>query len=209
MRLFELRRNWSQALRDSATKNVLIAILAVTSLLAVFGWVQQDKTVVLVPPNMDERVEVSLRHASIGYKKAWALTVAQLTGNITPGNADLVLDSLGELFSPDAYRAMSLSLSTQVNDIKRDSLTVAFEPRQILYEPSTDKVFVTGDFKSQGASGQPIKAVRTYEFVVDIHLGRPWISRFAPYEGLPATQESQKTATSRPVNRSAVQGKGL
>ena len=208
MRLFDMRRNWSQAIRDSASKNVLIAILSLTSLLAVFGWVQQDKTVVLVPPNLDERTEVSLRHASMGYKKAWALTVAQLTGNITPGNADLVLDSLGELFSPDAYRSMSLSLATQVNEIKRDSLTVSFEPRQILYEPATDKVFVTGSFKSQGASGQPIQAIRTYEFIVDIHLGRPWISRFAPYEGLPVTEDSQKTRP-QTASRAAPKGAGL
>lgn len=195
MRLIDLRRNWSQALRDSAGKNFLIVALALIALLAVIGWVLQDKTVVLVPPLLDERVEVSLRHASIGYKKAWALTVAQLTGNITPANADLVLDSVGDLFSPEAYRPMAANLASQVNDIKRDSLTVSFEPRQILYEPTTDKVFVTGSFRSQGASGQPIKTIRTYEVVVGIRLGRPWITRYAPYEGLPVTQNSQKAVT--------------
>lgn len=203
MRLFEMRRNWSQALRDSAAKNMLIAALALVALLAIFGWVQQDKTVVLVPPLLDERVAVSLKHASLGYKKAWALTVAQLTGNITPGNADLVLDAIGYLFSPAAYQTVAASLASQVNDIKRDSLTVSFEPRQIMYEPATDKVFVTGSFQSQGASGQPIKAIRTYEFVVDIHMGRPWISRFAPYEGLPVTLESQKTAAPRGTGKPA------
>jgi conjugal transfer pilus assembly protein TraE len=192
MRFINMKRNWSQAIRDSATKNIVIAALSLIALVAVIGWIQQDKTVVLVPPLMDEKVEVSVRHASIGYKKAWALTVAQLTGNITPANADLVLESLGDLFSPDAYRAIAASLASQVTDIKRDSLTVSFEPRQILYEPSTDKVFVTGAFSSQGVSGQPIKAVRTYEVVVDIRLGRPWISRFSPYEGMPATEGSQK-----------------
>jgi conjugal transfer pilus assembly protein TraE len=192
MRLFEFRKSWSQALRENAGKNLLITILALACLVVSLGWFLTDRTVVLVPPLLDERVEVSVRHASEGYKKAWALTLAQLTGNVTPASADLVLATLGDLLSPDAYRRIAANLATQVADIKRDSLTVSFEPRQVVYEEATNKVFVTGSFRSQGVSGSPIKAIRTYEIVVEIRLGRPWITRFAPYEGMPVTLESAK-----------------
>ena len=174
------------------SKSLMIGALIVTNLISVIGWFQTDRTVVLVPPVVDERLEISSSHASVGYKKAWALTVAQLAGNVTPGNADLVLQMMGDLLSPEAYRNISAELAGQIADIKRDSLVVSFEPRQVLFEPQANKVFVTGQFASHGVSGAPIKLTRTYEMKIDIRMGRPWITRFVPYQGMPVTAESAK-----------------
>ena len=197
MNLGHFKKNWAQAMRDNAGKNIIIAALVIANLCAVVGWFNTEKTVVLVPPMHDERLEISVTQASVGYKKAWALTVSELAGNVTPGNADLVLKALGDLLSPSAYRTIASELAAQVNDIKRDSLTVSFEPRQILYEPPTQKVFVTGQFSSKGVSGSPIEAVRTYELTVDIRFGRPWITSFKPYAGMPATAENMKQRMAR------------
>lgn len=196
MNLGSFRKNWTQAMRDNASKSIIIIVLAFANLCAVVGWFTTKRTVVLVPPMHDERLEVSTTQASVGYKKAWALTVSELAGNVTPGNADLVLKALGDLLSPSAYRAIAAELATQVNDIKRDSLTVSFEPREILYEPPTEKVFVTGQFASKGVSGSPIEGIRTYEVTVDIRFGRPWITSFKPYSGTPATMDNAKRVVS-------------
>ncbi len=201
MNFSEFRKSWSQAVRESASKNLVIGALVATNALAVVGWFRTKETIVLVPPSLDERMEVSASHASVGYKKAWALMVAELCGNVTPGNADLVLRTLGELLAPGTYRAIAADLATQIADIKRDSLTVSFEPRQILYEPATNKVFVTGQFASQGVSGSPISAIRTYEMTVDIRLGRPWITSFRPYAGMPASEESLKSRAAQALGR--------
>lgn len=192
MKLEDFRKAWSRSVRDSAGKNFVIVALIATNALSVIGWFRTDRTIVLVPPVMDERLEVSSKRASVGYKKAWALTVAQLAGNVTPGNADLVLQTMGDLLAPDAYRSISADLAAQIADIKRDSLTVSFEPRQILYESAANKVFITGLFASQGVSGTPIKLTRTYEMKVDIRMGRPWITSFVPYQGMPVTADSGK-----------------
>ena len=195
MELAGFKKSWAGAVRDNATKNLVIAGLMATNLLTAIGWFQVEQTVVLVPAVFDERMEVKGSEASPAYKKAWALTVAQLAGNVTPGNADLVLESLGDLLSPEAYRRIAADLAAQVADIKRDSLTVSFEPRQILYETKSRKVFVSGQFASQGVSGQPIKAVRTYEMTIDIRFGRPWVTSFKPYTGMPVTEENAKHAS--------------
>lgn len=192
MQLSGFKQSWARAARENTTKNFVIAALVVTNALTAAGWFQVEETVVLVPAVLDQRMEVRASDASPAYRKAWALTVAQLAGNVTPGNADLVLESLGDLLSPDAYRKIAADLAAQVADIKRDSLTVSFEPRQILYEPNTNKVFVSGQFASSGVSGQPIKAIRTYEMSIDIRFGRPWITSFKPYQGMPVTEESAK-----------------
>jgi conjugal transfer pilus assembly protein TraE len=203
MRLEGFKQSWGRAVRENTTKNFVIAALVATNAITAAGWFQVEETVVLVPPILEQRMEVKSSDASPAYKKAWALTVAQLAGNVTPGNADLVLESLGDLLSPDAYRRIAADLAAQVGDIKRDSLTVSFEPRQILHETTTGKVFVTGQFASQGVSGQPIKAVRTYEMTVDIRFGRPWITSFKPYQGMPVTESTKHTAATQDVGREA------
>jgi conjugal transfer pilus assembly protein TraE len=192
MKLGAFTKSWSQAVRDNATKNVVIAVLIGSNAIAVLGWFRTETTVVLVPPLHDERMEVGSSHASEGYKRAWALMVAQLAGNVTPGNADLVLQMLGDLLSPSAYRAIAASLASQIADIKRDSITVSFEPREMRFVPKTSTVYVSGQFASQGVSGRPIKAMRTYEIVVDVRFGRPWITRFKPYSGMPDVDNTGK-----------------
>lgn len=190
MRLTGLRKGLGELKADNLKKNTVIVMLAVSNLLAVFGWYQQDEVVRLIPPQLEKAEIVGSSTASEGYREAFALMVAQLSGNITPGNADFVKKSLGNLLSPSAYRAIEKTLSDQIVDIKRDSLTVSFQPRQVTHEPKTDKIFVTGDFSSQGVSGKPIKVTRTYEMVVDIRFGRPWITNFKPYQGSPVTADT-------------------
>jgi hypothetical protein len=65
----------------------------------------------------------------------------------------------------------------------------------VLYEPSTRKAFVTGQFSSRGSIGDPIKMQRTYEVSVEVRFGRPWVTRFVPYAGLPKTEAYWKQAT--------------
>lgn len=194
MQLSFFKQRWSHDLRESATKNVVIAALVITNVLIAVCLFRIEETIVLVPPIVDEPMSVKASDASSAYKKAWGLTVAQLAGNVTPGNADLVMESLGDLMSPEAYRKIAANLSAQVADIKRDSLTVSFEPQQILYESETNTVFVSGPFASRGVSGQPIRAVRTYEMTIEVRLGRPWITSFKPYSGMPATHERARGA---------------
>lgn len=197
MQLSGFKQSWQRAVRENTTKNFVIAALVLTNALTAAGWFRVEETIVLVPAMLDQRMEVRASDASPAYKKAWALTVAQLAGNVTPGNADLVLEGLGDFLSPDAYRGIAADLASQIADIKRDSLTVSFEPRQVLYEANTNKVFVTGQFASQGVSGSPLKAIRTYEMGIDIRFGRPWITSFKPYQGMPVIDD-KKAAAVRP-----------
>jgi conjugal transfer pilus assembly protein TraE len=192
MNLSTFKERWLDAARDSAAKHLLVAALLATNMLTAVALFRVEETVVLVPAIVDERMSLQSSNASASYKKAWGLTVAQLCGNVTPGNADLVMQSLGDLMSPSAYRKIAADLAAQIGDIKRDSLTVRFEPQQILYDSETNTVFVSGQFSSAGVSGQPIKAVRTYEMTIEVRFGRPWITSFKPYSGMPAGQEQAR-----------------
>ena len=186
-------RNYQLSLRDAlqnnATKNVIIAVLIGTNFLSVWGWFSSTETIILVPPTLDDRVVVSADEASDGYKTAWALYVAQLLGNITPGNADFVGEQVSGLFSPAAFRDMSDAFLEQIAAITDDRITVEFEPRELIFEGASDKIFVYGAFRAAGPSGAPDEFNRTFEMRVDMRFGRPWITHFAAYEDLPRTIE--------------------
>ncbi len=83
MELARFKKSWAGAVRDNATKNLVIAGLMVTNLLTAIGWFQVEQTVVLVPAVFDERMEVKGSEASPAYKKAWALTVDWIYGSLT------------------------------------------------------------------------------------------------------------------------------
>lgn len=193
MEMKKYKLSWADAVKNNASKNLIIAVLIVTNFVAVFGWFRSKETIVLIPPTLDERVEVSATKASEGYKTAWAVHVAELLGNVTPGNADFIAEHVGSILAPDAYRAMKSALAAQIKDIKEDSITVSFEPRQTTYEKETGKVFVYGEFRSVGPTGKPQVFMRTYEMQIAMRFGRPWITSYSPYTGQPKTLRALET----------------
>ncbi len=189
MRFRDYQLSLRDALHNNATKNVIIAVLLLTNFLSVWGWFSSTETIVLVPPTLDDRVVVSADEASDGYKTAWALYVAELLGNITPGNADFVGDQISGIFAPAAFRDMSDAFLEQIAAITEDRITVEFEPREVIFEGASGKVFVYGAFRAAGPGGAPDEFNRTFEMRVDMRFGRPWITHFAAYEDLPRTIE--------------------
>lgn len=187
MEFVTFKKAWGLSLRENLLKNVIIILLALALVVTSWGWFRSHETVVLVPPLLDERVSIARDEASASYKKKWAHFVAQLVGNIHPGNVDFVIDALQGILSPKAYSDIKAVLAEQVSDIKSDSLTVSFEPRQVLYEEDTGKAFVAGDFVAGGPSGDPTRFYRTYEITVAARFGQPWVDGFAVYSGQPKT----------------------
>src|SRR5581483_1265428 len=55
--------------------------------LAAFG---RGETVVVIPPDLAGKIAISRSDGDRDYQQAWAFFLAQLLGNVTPGNADVV-----------------------------------------------------------------------------------------------------------------------
>lgn len=173
--------------KNNATKNIIIAVLLATNSLLAWGWFTSTETIVLVPPTLDERVIVSSNEASEGYKTAWAVYVAQMMGNITPGNAAFIAQHMDAMFAPEAYRGLRTEMTEQLEVIERDRITVEFEPHEVYYEGRTDKVFVNGYFQSSGAGGAGQALTRTFEMRIEMRFGRPWVTHFVAYQEPPRT----------------------
>ncbi|MEQ9418091.1 MAG: TraE/TraK family type IV conjugative transfer system protein [Salinisphaeraceae bacterium] len=188
MDIKQLRRTWSGMRAEIRIHQFVTPMALSLALLTTIGWMSSKEVAVLVPPNLDETVRVSQSSADGGYKKAWGVYAATLMGNITPSNAEFIAGTLENIMSPRVYQAIRESLAQQVDRIKRDGLSVAFNPRSVNYEVETGKVFIDGWLQLTGSSGETKRTQRVYEYEFDIRAGSPVITYFDTYSGKPKTK---------------------
>jgi conjugal transfer pilus assembly protein TraE len=183
-------KSWQGANSENKFHRWLIGIQSVALVVALVGWQSKDRVTVIVPPTLNEKAEISQRAASVGYKKSWGLYVAELLGNITPSNVEFVVESLSSMMTGDTYEKFRTTAALQVEKIKRDGMSVSFEPRSVQYERITDKVFVTGNSVVDAAGVKaPQTFTRVFEVMIDINNGVPTISYIDTYQGQPKTRE--------------------
>ena len=92
------------------------------------------------------------------------------------------------LFSDSLLDAMT----DQIKAIKMDRVAISFTPRHVDYEAETNKVFVSGELKSQGPSSKPDVKPRTYEFIIVIKNYRPRLEFIDVYPEDPRTLDRLK-----------------
>lgn len=165
-------------------KIVCLCLLAI-NLITVVGWLKKDSSVILIPPELSEKSEVSKNKASEGYKKSWAMYTATLIGNITPENADFVLDSFGGMVTGEIRQVVSEHIAQELDTLKQEKVSSSFEIVRVTYEPESDKVFVTGRNRMTGAGGKSTPTEQTFEFKIDVKQYSPIITQMASYEGQP------------------------
>jgi len=183
---------WASLRTENLLYRTLVPVLVIANVISMAGWLSKDRVTTLVPPTLSEAVSVSKRNADAGYKKAWGLYVASLLGNVSPGNADFVIESLQLLMSPRVFANLKQSVASDVEMIKKDGVSVSFEQKQVLYEKETDKVFVIGRTGISNAAGTVTKFDRVFEVRVSIDNGQPQIIELDSYQGKPRTQDVLK-----------------
>lgn len=187
----KFQRSWHGLRAENQWSRIIIGALLLALVFTSAKAFVNDPIIILTPPTLESVAEIRNRSTDESFKKAWALFVADLMGSITPANVDFVVESLGNHLSPSVYSAVRDSLYDQARDIKREGLTVSFSPREIVYEQSTDKLFVYGVTRTQGRDGRAESVDRTYEFLIAIRQYRPTVTRLSVYRGPPLTAERQ------------------
>ena len=184
---------WASLRSENVLYRTLVPVLVIANVISMAGWLSKDRVTTLVPPTLSEAVSVSKRNADAGYKKAWGLYVASLLGNVSPGNADFVIESLQLLMSPRVFSNLKQSVADDVEMIKKDGVSVSFEQKQVLFEKETDKVFVIGRTGISNAAGTVTKFDRVFEVRVAIDNGQPQIIELDSYQGKPKTLDVLKS----------------
>lgn len=177
---------------------VMLAVLAVMTLaLATMGvaLVRREQIVVIAPPVLDAEVTLGRSSADIGYKRAWALFVAETLGDITPANLTFMRETVERLVDASIYRDVVNRLEAELDKVRRDNLTIAFEPHRILVEQDRDRIFVHGISTVRSALGGVERAARTFEMTIAVSNYAPRLTYLTTYPGEPRTAERLARST--------------
>lgn len=196
MRLKAIKFDWSLAVTTS--RFLLVSNIGLVLLLLIFGYMafNQRERVILVPPHLDKRVEISWNAANADYYKGTGLYIATLLANVTPTNIQFVMDTTRSLFQKDVFAPIALNLmalSKEASFLRNTSINF-FSPTKVQYEPELRKVFISGTItnsnfqgldglESTGVKVRPVIDLITYEMVFTMQDGRPLVTAFNSYPG--------------------------
>ncbi len=193
MRLKQFLQTWEGTQFENTWLRIFSATMLVIILFLMVLVFRKETIVTMQPFTLKSEAWVSQNDASQSYKKAWGMALAQLVGNVQPATVDFVKDTLSPILTPSIYQDVMDTLEVQALDIKKDRVVMRFEPRVIIYEPETDKVFVEGlSFVSGVSAKKESTSSRVYEFVIGVEGYMPELQYITTYEGRAKTQEALK-----------------
>jgi conjugal transfer pilus assembly protein TraE len=191
--LSDFLATWRGLTLENRLHRLAVLGLIGTNLVTAVALLRADHTVVLVPPVLEGQVSVARESASQEVKEAWALFVAELLGNVSPAGAEFLERALDPLLAPSLRRSVLEVLAEQVREIQRERVSMRFTVRELLYDPASDTVFVTGIQTTTGPGGKPVARPRTYEVVVGFQNYRPVIRHLDVYPEEPRIGDKAKT----------------
>lgn len=191
MKLSEFLNTWRGVSLENRISRLALAILSAAVLLQAWQIGRVERTVVLIPPQLSGPVDLSRNSASREAREAWALYVAQLLGNVTPATGEFMMQTLEPLLAGNLRRMLLDLIADQLEDIRREDVSMRFEPREVAYEENTQTVYISGTHTTEGPGAAPVKAQRTYEVRVDYSNYRPLVTHLDVYPGAPQ-RPSQK-----------------
>src|SRR5665811_1110320 len=97
MKFFWQQSTWENATRANLVLSFVALILSIIALSAVFYSQTKHERIVLTPIVVDKKMVLDWSTADETYIKAFALSVAQLVGDLTPENVTFVAVSYTHL----------------------------------------------------------------------------------------------------------------
>lgn len=159
--------------------------LSLAMLIAMVTLASRHERIVIVPPGLSGPVAVDWGRADAEYLKTFGIFYSTLLGTITPRNAEYVADRLTSMTVADAYPEIRKSILSVAKDpsFAGSGSTTNFVSNQVVFEPQTGKVFVSGDNRVYSGFGQPKITQVVYEMDIRIIEGRPIVYSVTNYSG--------------------------
>lgn len=180
--------DWESTKKANLVLLGAVAILAVAEIFLVMDLLNTDTRVVLVPPHLTKEARIGYGSANREYYKAWGMYVAEMVGNLTPDNANFVVQSLLPLMGPRTYQTVKTGIYAEKDQEIEYHVTTSFDTSGLIWQPMTSTVFVTGTLRQISPSGRyTASGVQTFEMNIRIQEGQPVITAFQEYPGAPHT----------------------
>lgn len=167
---------------------ILASICLVMGIALVFTIIHSNslkERIVVVPPGLSGPVAIDWGKADAEYIKTFALFYSTLVGSINPRNVEYVADRLSAMTATNAYPQIRRSLLMLAKDpLFMDQATSSnFVSNSLFYEVDRNKVFVVGEIRVQGSTGQARVYATVYEMTITIEEGRPIVHSVDNYPG--------------------------
>lgn len=189
-RAFE--KGWLASQRALRWLIVLSACLGAAVLCLVVLLVTQKETIVLVPPVMDGEMRIRAGDPTPEFREMWAVFVATQIGNVSPKTVGFAKKTLEQLVSPEIFHSMSEVVEEQIRRIQLERLVLRFEPREVLYDQGSGRVFVNGIGHVTTPSGVSERRRKTFEVLVDATGYSPVVQDLRVHEGEESIAERRR-----------------
>jgi conjugal transfer pilus assembly protein TraE len=163
MDMTKFKDSWRGTQAENKFNRLIIAGLLVLVLILAGSLAAKNTTVVMVPPTLEERGEISAGGSSPEILESWGFYMAYLLGNVTPGNAEYLAKNISRHLSSRMYQPVIDAINAQVKQVKEERITTTFSANEATFHPETGTVVVTGEAVTRGLRGEPEEAQRTYE----------------------------------------------
>lgn len=196
MRLDRFKESYDQ-IANQATQSRKFLIIFIVIIVVLVGLLASKKPVVTVVPwTLQSQAQIFEDNASQSYKEAWALAISILIGNVQPNNVGFIAERLKPILAPKIYHQTIDAIHANAQQLRDERVTLRFEPRQVIYEKSTDKLFVNGySFTRLGTSLEgETRSERTYEMHFEIDTYAPMLTYISTYSGEPLTRDAIEKA---------------
>jgi conjugal transfer pilus assembly protein TraE len=196
-----MRQSWEDA--DARNKHLLVSnlVLSLALLLSLGALIGRHEVVTFAPPKLMGVAKIGYNSANENYMKSQAVYFATLIGNVTPSNVEFVADALSGMVEASIYPAVRVKLKALAQDpqFNNASAAVVYAPSSVDYEPSSNKLFVSGTYStvSSGNTGSPRQLV--YELEMEVRDYRPVITFIDSYEGEPHTEKWKEQHKNNPA----------
>lgn len=193
MKMSTYLSSWDGAIKENRFHRLaLLGAMLVILIQSIALW-RQDSTIILVPPQMEERGQISGSSASEAVQVSWGMYIATLLGNVTPQSVEVLATNVGQHLSPRMYRPVLTQLQEQVKTIQEEQITVAFVPTLARWESSLPGVVVSGEMITRGIRGGEKRMQRTYELKFVVQNYRVLLDDLRAYEGTWQTNRQEPT----------------
>ena len=206
MKMGLMFRRWDGALQENRHSRYVILALLVCLALSLLMLLPKKTVVVIQPYTLKAESFITENAAGQAYHESWGMFLAMLMGNITPGNVNFVRERLEPLLSPRIFQQVVEAIQSQAEIIIKDGINMTFEPRTVVFERESGKVFVFGNATVVSANGETRHDRRTYEFAIDIDNYLPVVQAMTTYSDRPRTLEvldKQAKTVERQASRAA------
>ena len=162
-------KQWRQRL---GTDRLIILLLGLSNVLLLLSCLNRQPAIELSLPLMDARARIQSEHASQAFYEWWGLSLAELLGNLNPGNLPFVETHIQSLLSPQLKQQVQTTLNQQFHQLQQDQASLSFEPLNLVYEQASHTIEISGN-ASLASGHQRLSGSKTFRFQLDVLHYRP------------------------------------